>query len=376
LFEKTLARFAIKELEALVIEPRMCLNVRAEKALCKRCLDVCPGDAISFNEDWGLELDVLSCQRCLLCTTACPNGAIVARTEQDPYIQAQYLLGRMVREKAIRPLSIVCGAEPKEAADEGTLVVPCIGCIAEDTLLLCKAVTGCMPTWKGCRKGCALAKGSSLWRKARKRADILIVLFEVLVPDIDYDISGKMTRRKFIKESGRTLTAIALQDAAEYLDPLGQGGEGEKDPTPGTAWVKAEPKRLHRLRSMLGKERMRTRASSEDGPVIDGSGCTACGACAAVCPTGALQMISGDSTIMILFDHTRCTECGGCKAICPERAMAYWGGNPYEPRKLMEFLVRQCTSCGLIVILTNKERAALGRGDRKVVCRSCRRSRD
>ena len=87
-------------------------------------------------------------------------------------------------------------------------------------------------------------------------------------------------------------------------------------------------------------------------------------------------MLSGDGTVMFLFDHMRCTECGGCKAICPERALAYRGGNPYEPRKLMEFPVKQCSLCGLVVILTNKERAALGRGARKVVCRSCRLGRD
>jgi len=273
-------------------------------------------------------------------------------------------------------LIIVCEVAHKEVPDEGTLVVPCIGCIAEDTLLLGMAVTGHMPTWKGCRKGCALSKGRSLLRKAKKRADTIIELFEVHVPDIDADISDKMTRRKFITESGRTLTAIVLQDAAEYLDPLSQGSGGGKDPTPGTAWAKAEPKRLARLRSMLGKERKRAKALSEDGPAIDGSGCTACGACAAICPTGALQILSGDGTVMFLFDHMRCTECGGCKAICPERALAYRGGNPYEPRKLMEFPVKPCSLCGLIVILTNKERAALGRRARKVVCRSCRLSRD
>ncbi len=51
---------------------------------------------------------------------------------------------------------------------------------------------------------------------------------------------------------------------------------------------------------------------------LDAAGCTACGACVAACPTGALSMEDeGDSTC-ISFDSALCCACGLCVPRCPE----------------------------------------------------------
>jgi ferredoxin len=48
--------------------------------------------------------------------------------------------------------------------------------------------------------------------------------------------------------------------------------------------------------------------------------CTQCGACTAVCPTGALHIIRPEMAVE--FDETKCSVCELCIPACPSRAMA------------------------------------------------------
>lgn len=47
--------------------------------------------------------------------------------------------------------------------------------------------------------------------------------------------------------------------------------------------------------------------------------CTHCGACIAICPTGALALDS--ATRRVNFDEDKCTACELCVLSCPPRAM-------------------------------------------------------
>ena len=48
--------------------------------------------------------------------------------------------------------------------------------------------------------------------------------------------------------------------------------------------------------------------------------CTHCGACTAVCPTGALAVQQSD--MAVAFDQQKCSVCELCVPACPTRAMA------------------------------------------------------
>ncbi len=47
--------------------------------------------------------------------------------------------------------------------------------------------------------------------------------------------------------------------------------------------------------------------------------CTHCGACTAVCPTGALYIIRPEMTVQ--FDQKKCSVCELCVPACPTRVM-------------------------------------------------------
>lgn len=51
----------------------------------------------------------------------------------------------------------------------------------------------------------------------------------------------------------------------------------------------------------------------------DGEKCTHCGACTAVCPSGALSL---DDKAELTFDQDKCLVCELCVAACPLKVMA------------------------------------------------------
>ncbi len=53
----------------------------------------------------------------------------------------------------------------------------------------------------------------------------------------------------------------------------------------------------------------------------DDQKCTQCGACTAICPTGALA-IPDRETMVVEFDIDKCVACSLCVQACPPRAMS------------------------------------------------------
>jgi formate hydrogenlyase subunit 6/NADH:ubiquinone oxidoreductase subunit I len=56
------------------------------------------------------------------------------------------------------------------------------------------------------------------------------------------------------------------------------------------------------------------------GVRVDDQACTACGSCAAICPTDALKYEREDDHLALTFDPALCVACGRCYSQCPEKA--------------------------------------------------------
>lgn len=51
--------------------------------------------------------------------------------------------------------------------------------------------------------------------------------------------------------------------------------------------------------------------------MVDKEKCVGCGACASLCPVGAITMVDGKSQI----DESKCIKCGTCESVCPVGAI-------------------------------------------------------
>lgn len=86
--------------------------------------------------------------------------------------------------------------------------------------------------------------------------------------------------------------------------------------------------------------------------VVDPGKCTVCGACANVCPTGALAVKESGEAVELLFNEAKCTGCLECAAACPEDAVEVrWVTRPEGEswRRLAWSEIHRCPSCGAVV---------------------------
>jgi len=82
---------------------------------------------------------------------------------------------------------------------------------------------------------------------------------------------------------------------------------------------------------------------------VDRDKCTACMACANICPTGAL---ANEGAERLYFLESRCVQCGLCAAACPEEAVALAprfladAGARETSRLVHEAELARCVDCG------------------------------
>jgi ferredoxin len=84
---------------------------------------------------------------------------------------------------------------------------------------------------------------------------------------------------------------------------------------------------------------------------FDAEGCTMCGLCAAVCPTGAFRFDRGAVAATLDLDRSACVGCGHCAAICPEGVLSVERGVDLDAlgRKaepLKRSILARCLRCG------------------------------
>lgn len=99
-------------------------------------------------------------------------------------------------------------------------------------------------------------------------------------------------------------------------------------------------------------------------PQLSAARCAGSGACARICPVGALTLTNtvlaeaspgrdAMAQFQLIFDPERCTDCGKCLPVCPESALGRSGEYRWssllaqEPASLRVGLIRPCAHCGV-----------------------------
>lgn len=308
-----------------------------EPERCRLCVQVCPRDALG-TEAGRVVVDKARCDGCGLCVGACPRRAVVLPGSSLPQYEAQ--IEALLAAPA--PGLLFCcrrAAAAREEVPTGWLPVevPCIGSATPGWTLQALAAGASAIGFSPCAHECGFSVA-----RAEERVSYLRDLLRLLG---DERAAERVQLAKFghepgpppclppLRPAGRPAGSLRLSEPAATAGGLLELSRGGTSRT-------ASP---------------RPHAASPLGLVhLHEDACTACGACAAVCPTGALRLEESAERIALSYDATACVGCGRCELACPEgSAAALWVERTTDLDALArgrtvlvaETLVR-CRSCG------------------------------
>lgn len=356
----------------VLMDTGKCVRTRSRFSTCDACARVCPTNAITLEPP---SLDMDACVRCGACIAVCPAGAFRG---DDGVIE----LGDCVaRSPAASVIELVCPRHPapEEGPPGADLVIRANGCLA------------------------GLGPSAYVWLLAG-HADQLRVRLDACqscrIGSLQTQISRSIAAaRSMIGDSG------AQPRIAEIQDTLGQ----ERIKRPVADAVRQSPSRRDLFRRIAGSDRAvqegMVGSTQETGDlpeaalerrrlisaltayrsvhpdfVVGGDGslvglvslaidevCQACGACARVCPTGALALQKTANSFSLSFRADMCSDCGACLTVCEPKAIRRQGTPGASvllsaaPVVLRQGRLQRCEGCGAFF-------AATGAGK---LCRVC-----
>ncbi|WP_029009841.1 4Fe-4S binding protein [Azospirillum halopraeferens] len=328
-----------------------CVHRIAAVATCRACADACPRGAWSVD-DGGVSLDAARCDGCGLCVPACPEGVIA--TPHRP----------VRRRDAAGPLAMAaCGQSGLANGREGVVgVLPCLNAIGlADLIALYGAgvrrlvVTG--GDCAACPTGCSTA-----------------VRLDTAVAELNRLLDGRGLPPLALRRRSPTPWRAQLRfDTEPDGGPDGAPGIGRRallrmvaappaaDPPPAAGRAPA------RLLPPPAPGRTDDTVPWPWVPSLDAARCTACGACARLCPHGAIRLDPDPPAFHL--EPADCTGCCLCTDVCTEDAVIL---ERLAPRRQTTLPLERhrCRACG-VEELSPAARPAAADG----LCRICRTTR-
>ena len=291
---------------ALTVDRSRCVRHRCTRNECRKCMDVCPTDAVTWN-DRGLRVDAETCTRCLRCLSVCPTAAL-----RSPDLS----LPRILSELAAHPAPVLgCHGQP---ASDAHARISCLGYLAHAELMPLLALgfsEGLQINLSSCGD-CANGHILEGIRDAHARLRDLKPDHGIkLVHDrseLDFQppaLSRRDLFKVFRKQSARAAIAM-VTSPSDDTKPRSYG----KKQVPATRTMLLEA-----MEGLSGTIR-RKFADQLFGKIVFTPECVSSGGCVGVCPTGAIQPADEDEQPPI-FDGALCVSCNSCHSFCRNRGV-------------------------------------------------------
>jgi ferredoxin len=288
---------------------------------------------------------------------ACPTGAF--DDGPAPAIRAAVRPGADLWVRCARSKEARLDPLRGEARPGAEVEVSCLGAIGEAVLL--EAVAGGAASVRLDDRACGACprrRGMALARRTVRRARRLAGLFGHQTPLLFVHAPGSWKRPA--PRSRRRFLLLGRPPPRPPVEPAH---------SPALRRVPGDRRALAVCLERLGEPaaRLLPAGAASLWAVAATSACDGCGACAALCPTEALELDEGAATATLLHWPLWCTGCGACIARCPRRALAARDPVPSVfltvPRlPLATAPRRSCAACGRPV----------GAGSAGAVCPDCR----
>lgn len=296
---------------AAAVDTAACIG--AER--CSLCVTACPVGAITL-EAGKAAVDKTACMGCGVCVSVCPARAVTLPDASLDRHEAQ--LGALLdpaSDGKTPGIIFACkhSAPLLEGVEDGAsgrwlpLELPSLGMLTPgwilQTLVAGAPAVAVLQCGSQCPPGSAdaLAEQIAYCRIALSHIvdedpSVRVRILSEAPEELSGALVGVLPRPLPGADERSSLTLSEPAATAQALQWLSGGRAGR-------SWSVAAPA------SPLGVVR------------IDGVTCTACGACAGACPTQALTLEEQDDQIALVLDPSRCLGCARCESVCPERAV-------------------------------------------------------
>lgn len=339
---------------AVHVRSERCTHSSNKESTCTLCIDGCPTQAIR-TEGGVVVLDEEACVQCEFCILVCPTAVF------DGPHETAALLKSMVAVLPRRSIVLTCGynnLDKSEATFDS--IVQTRSCLAGLGSAAYVGLAGLgvervrvqLDRCGGCPLGSLRPHIEARCTDAQALAKIVVEIGEASADATDLEnplpvsvpVARPVIRTYWPRVSRR-----------DFLRRLIPAEPATQDLLPPESLADKEPPRERRFLLHLLAKLPEDRA----GPgvyfpqmVAKGS-CTACGLCATVCPTGAIdlqkELTATPEHFALTFDPQSCTGCQLCVELCPPQILHFDGklnfDNATTPSALQDGDLNRCTRC-------------------------------
>lgn len=315
-------RLAALEVAPIRLVTDRCVHARDKSAACDACVRACPVSALYLNG--SIALDVEACKVCGACLHVCPTGAFDG---DDGVVD---LLKCVARLEPARVIELACAQHPapEKGAPDVEAVVRTTGCLAA---LGPSAYIGLIAM--GAQRVSVRVDACAECPIGQARASIMTTLSEARQLLALYGLDDRVVELPTVADRENRPVYAAKNPplsrrglfrllAAEGPRQIARVLTDETDQSKIKSPSLERRRLINTLRHLPAANESIFLGNLPFAHLTVDDTCTACGVCTRICPTGALNLITGeDNTYRLSFTSAACIACDACVQLCEPAAL-------------------------------------------------------